>query len=453
MLSNRLVAEVEGSRRASTRLLAVDVREGVAAGDPGSAVYQTVGFTSPLLLVGPIERQGLHRIVARPLGVRATSSALSEATRLRLDGSFARPPREAVSLRLWEDRLQLSGLRTRTGRASATAYLAPLRTQTVSAELFLVRSGADPVGIASDPDVVEESWTIEEWPQGGGERTLTAARIAVTRSRTEIRGIAGASTIQSLPPGGFLLFAHQTTGRGYELQTLAGLQSAYYMEESGEHAGDRTRLGARLLLPWHPLTLEGSLHHRSGYHTVDGSSLDPTEVAAEAEVLFLLADRVVGARRPGHLEVETFLWWAENRERDRDLTGATVRQTDREVGAGIDLVVGHGLAELSAAAEHERRIAGDNERRWRSDLGVSIDLDATGRVRRDVSIDTVFEIEQGPSAGETSAEVAGSYRWSIGKAALSVERTREVTTRAAPPVLFVELSVVLHRSVPGPSSD
>jgi hypothetical protein len=358
--SNRLSVEL-----ARARLVAIDVREAPPEDLPGSPVYQTIGLTSPLFVVGPVEQQGLHRVVGNPLGYRATSSALTEATRLRLDGSFSPASREAVSVRLQQERLQLSGIRTTAGYASGSLYGRPVDRPRLRSELFVVATETDPNGLAGSEG---DSWYTEKRPRPGGPVTFTTMTIEVAQGHSGFKAFVGGSLSQALPPGAYSLLRYAYAGESLEVAAIAGRQSGYYAEPDGDYATSRDRLGGVLVLRRGTAELEVGHHFRREHPAVDGSSLGAREQDTILETELLLFDAahgVVPVRGPdarGGLRVEAAGRWEGSVTRDGDAGGHSTLERRQELGVGATTTLS-GAAELALGADYSYRYLGPPRRR------------------------------------------------------------------------------------------
>ncbi len=390
--SNRLSVELY-----RTRLLAIDVRDASPEALPGAPVYQAVGVTSPLLLAGPVEQQGLHRVVGNPLGYTASSSALTEATRLRLDGSFSPASREALSLRFWEQRLQLSGIRSRAGYSTGSLYAAPFRGPHLRTELFVMATETEPRGLEGSE---EDSWFAEKRPRPGGPLTLATATFELSGGASGLKSFLGASLSEGLPPGGYLLLRYVYEREAVETAFLAGRQSGYYAEPDGDYGTSKDRLGAVVRLSGEPAELELGHHYRRSHPAIDGSSLGTREHETAAEAALVLLDR------PGTgLLFEAEGRWEGRAIRDRGADGRSTVERQREVGLGGSAVVS-GALEAVFGADYSHRYVGPARRR----LELSGKVTA-GRVALGGSVDWVSE--EGPFVPTVALEA--EWKWDRGQ--------------------------------------
>ncbi len=419
--SNRLSIELY-----RTRLLAIDVRDASPEALPGVPVYQAFGLASPLFLAGPVEQQGLHRVVGNPLGYSASSSALTEATRLRLDGSFSPASREALSLRFWEQRLQLSGIRSRAGYSTGSLYAAPFRGPRLRTELFAMVTETDAQGLEGSE---EDSWFAEKRPRPGGPLTLASATFEINGRDSGFKSFLGGSLSEGLPPGGYLLLRYVYAREVVEAVALAGRQGGYYAEPDGDYGTSKDRLGAVVRLPGEPAELELGHHYRRSHPAIDGSSLGARENETEAEATLVLFDR------PGTgLRLEAEGRWEGRAIRDRDAGGRSTVERQREVVLGGSAVVS-GALESVLGAEYSRRYVGPARRR----LELSGNA-AAGRAAFGGSVDWVSE--EGPFV--PTVELEAEWKWDRGQLRLEGSYTWPEPGREGEPkrpleIWFVEI--------------
>ena len=384
LFSNRLALTL-----LDVKIAAVDVREGAGGEMPGEAVYQAVGLQSPRLLLGPVERQGLHRLIGNPLGYTASSSALVEATRLRLDSSFSPAPREAASLRLFRERLQASALRHRDGRIAGDLYLRPTEGVRLTTELFV--RFAEVMGEGYE-DTEEESWFLEERPRADGTQSLTTAVIELRGHAGTLRLFFGGASSTGLPPGSYGLLLLQHSWGSFDLRFLAGRQSGYYPEEDGEYGTYRDRLGAVADFREGPAEFTVAQHYRRSHPTLDGGSVGAREHDTNLDVDLLLFQE---PRTP--LEVSLGAFWEQNALFDED-DGRRYSEWEREIGYGATTDF-QGALEARLRAEHAIRYVGPPRRRLT--LGAELELRSialTGEVE--------WEADEGPITPNAGFEAA-----------------------------------------------
>lgn len=384
LFSNRLTVEL-----LEMKLVAVDVRAGAGGEMPREPVHQIVGLQAPLVLVGPVEWQGLHRVVGNPLGYTAASTALVEKTRLRIDSSFSPAPREAASLRLFRERMQVSALRRRDGRVAGDLYLRPLDGVMWTAELFFRL--AEVVGEGYE-DTEEDGWFLQERPRSGGTQRLGSA-VVERRGRTlNVRLFFGGAASPGLPPGSYGLALLRHSWDSVDFSLLAGRQSGYYPKEDGEYGGYRDRLGSVVGLRQGPLELTAAQHYRRSHPALDDGSSGAREhdTNLDAELLLLQEPQV-----PARFSLKTA--WKQNLLFDQ-ADGRAYSELDREIGYGATTEF-QGTPEVTLKAEHSVRYAGPPRRRLTLTGAVELQRFAlTGKLE--------WNAEEGPFTPGADFEVA-----------------------------------------------
>jgi hypothetical protein len=224
----------------SWRLLALDARRGL------KPIYQTVGLEAPWLLLGPVEPRGLLRELANPLGFLPGSSAFTEASGLRLEGSLDGASRRGLQLEPLPDRLELYAARS---RSLPLAFGGILQTS-------LGRAGqAEALAQVALPEksAAAEEWFAAELPYPGGPLLHLAGRIRL-----------GCPPNQPEPAGPFLAWSaalcagprvapglYSRLGAGLEArqaagEALLGVCDTNYRTPEGGVGPQGTQLACRL---------------------------------------------------------------------------------------------------------------------------------------------------------------------------------------------------------------
>jgi hypothetical protein len=150
------------------RLLVLDARRGL------EPVYQAVGLEMPWLLLGPVEPRGLLRELANPLGFLPGSSAFTEASGLRLEGSLGGTSRRGLLLELLPDRLGFYAVRSRSLPLACGGLLRTALGRDGQAEALAQVALPDKAPAAED-------WFAAQPPYPGGPLLHLAARIWMGR--------------------------------------------------------------------------------------------------------------------------------------------------------------------------------------------------------------------------------------------------------------------------------